>query len=295
VWIDALQNYITALGYGTDDPRFERYWPVDVHLIGKDILWFHSVIWPAMLMALDLPVPTTVYAHGFLLVGGQKMSKSALTGISPHDLIETFGSDGYRYYFLREVSFGQDGTFSWESMVDRYNADLANDLGNLASRVLNMIARYLDGRVPEQPTDAELTDSETRLRDTYRSALEKMEAALDDVSPTEALKAAWTFVRKANSYVEEVAPWALAKEDSRRRRLEIVLYELAESLRLIALMTWPVTPRASQELWRRLGLEGPLENCSLPEHGRWGGLITGAGVIKGDPLFPRLDESASPG
>lgn len=134
VWVDALQNYITAAGYGSDDERFNRVWPADIHLIGKDIVWFHAVIWPALLMALDLPLPRTVFAHGFLLVGGEKMSKSRATGISPHDLIETFGSDGYRYYFLREVSFGQDGTFSWESMVARYNSDLANDLGNLAAR-----------------------------------------------------------------------------------------------------------------------------------------------------------------
>jgi methionyl-tRNA synthetase len=147
VWIDALQNYITAIGYGTDEKRFNATWPADIHMMGKDILWFHSVIWPAMLMALDLLMPRTVFAHGFLQVGGEKMSKSKLTGISPHDLIQTFGSDGYRYYFLREISFGLDGNFSWEAMVDRYNADLANDFGNLASRVLSMIGRYLDGRV----------------------------------------------------------------------------------------------------------------------------------------------------
>ena len=133
VWIDALQNYITAVGYGSDDERFEEVWPADIHFIGKDILWFHSVIWPAMLLALDMPLPRTVFAHGFLQVGGEKMSKSRLTGISPHDLISTFGLDGYRYYFMRDISFGLDGNFSWEGMVDRYNSDLANDLGNLAS------------------------------------------------------------------------------------------------------------------------------------------------------------------
>ena len=148
VWIDALQNYITAVGYGSDDAKFEEVWPADIHFIGKDILWFHSVIWPAMLMALDMPLPRTVFAHGFLQVGGEKMSKSRLTGISPHDLISTFGLDGYRYYFMRDISFGQDGNFSWEGMVDRYNSDLANDLGNLASRVLSMITRYLDGVDP---------------------------------------------------------------------------------------------------------------------------------------------------
>ena len=145
VWIDALQNYITAAGYGSDEKSFGELWPADIHFIGKDILWFHSVIWPAMLMALDLPLPKTVFAHGFLQVGGEKMSKTKLTGISPHDLVKTFGSDGYRYYFLREISFGQDGNFSWESMVERYNFDLANDFGNLASRVTTMIIA-LSGR-----------------------------------------------------------------------------------------------------------------------------------------------------
>ena len=290
VWIDALQNYITAAGYGSDADKFARIWPADLHLIGKDILWFHSVIWPAMLMALELPLPRTVYAHGFLLVGGEKMSKSSLTGISPHDLIETFGSDGYRYYFLREVSFGGDGTFSWESMLARYNSDLANDLGNLASRVLNMLGRYLDGEVPRAPSDDELEGADRRLTDAYSEALAGMGRAVDVFSPSEALKSAWTFVRKANAYVEEVAPWKLAKEAARRRRLEVVLYNLAESLRLIALLTFPATPRASQELWRRLGIDSLIERSTLGEHGRWGLLAAGSSTTVGDALFPRLED-----
>ena len=289
VWVDALQNYITAAGYGSQKERFERLWPADIHLVGKDIVWFHAVIWPAMLMALDLPLPRTVFAHGFLLVGGEKMSKSRLTGISPHDLVETFGSDGYRYYFLREVSFGQDGTFSWESMIARYNSDLANDLGNLASRVLTMISRYLDGTIPEPPGEPDLTDADRALVGTYREALDAMARAVDDIAPHDALKAAWRFVRKANAYVEEVAPWALAKDAQHSRRLEIVLYNLAESLRLIALMVFSATPRAAQELWGRLGLEGQLEDERLPVDGAWGGLPGGLEVRLGDPLWPRLE------
>jgi len=289
VWIDALQNYITAVGYGTDEKRFAGIWPADIHLVGKDILWFHSVIWPAMLMALGMDTPRTVFAHGFLQVGGEKMSKSKLTGISPHDLIATFGSDGYRYYFLREISFGLDGNFSWEGMVDRYNSDLANDFGNLASRVLSMINRYFDGVLPEPPEPAELTASENELHETHDRALAEMEDAVDAVAPHQAAKAAWSFVRKANAYVEETAPWALAKDPAQRRRLEIALYTLADCLRQLALMTSPMTPRAAQELWRRLGLQGDVERRSWPQDGGWARLTPGTRVETGEPLFPRLD------
>ena len=292
VWVDALQNYVTAIGYASDEETFERIWPADVHLIGKDILWFHAVIWPAMLMAHGLPLPETVFAHGFLQVGGEKMSKSKLTGISPHDLIATFGSDGYRYYFVREMSFGQDGNFSWESMVDRYNVDLANNFGNLASRVLSMATRYLDGVVPAVPSETEVTDAERALRDTHVAALAGMEAAIDELAPHEALKSAWSLVRKCNAYVEEVAPWALAKDESARRRLEVVLYALLDGLRQLALMTSPITPRAAQELWERLGFEDRVDGQTFESQAGWGLLPPGARVRTGAPLFPRLDDPA---
>ena len=294
VWIDALLNYITAIGYASDDEKANLIWPADVHLIGKDILWFHTVIWQAMLMALDLAQPKTVFAHGFLQVGGEKMSKSRLTGISPHDLIPTFGSDGYRYYFMRDISFGIDGEFSYEGMVARYNADLANDFGNLASRVTSMMDRYLDGIVPEVPTDDEVMDSERALHATQEQALERMIAAVDEVSPTEALKAAWTFVRKGNAYIEEVAPWALAKDDAQKRRLEVVLYELVDALRIMSMMLSPIIPRAAQELWNRLGLEGSVEQHTF-EEARWGSLEPGTRVGKGGALFPRIDEASTTG
>ena len=291
VWIDALQNYITAVGFGRDEEMLQRIWPADVHFIGKDILWFHSVIWPAMLMALDLPLPRTVYAHGFLQVGGEKMSKSRLTGISPHDLIGTFGADGYRYYFLREISFGQDGNFSWESMVARYNSDLANDYGNLASRVLSMIDRYLDGLIPEPPTDAEITDAERSLHAVYAESFAGMERGIDNLDLTGALRSAWAFVRKANAYVEEVTPWALAKDGSQRRRLEVVLYSLADSLRLLALLASPSIPDAADRLWERLGYADSATKHTYPEDGDWGLLAPGTKVQSGDPLFPRLEET----
>ena len=290
VWIDALQNYITAIGYGWDDPNFRKVWPADVHLVGKDILWFHSVIWPAMLMALDLPLPRTVYAHGYLQVGGQKMSKSRATAIHPSTLTDTFGVDGYRYHFMREFSFGQDGNFSWESMAARYNSDLANEFGNLASRVLSMIDRYLDGSIPSSPSESEITEADRDLQSTQDRSFAGMEAAMDAVSPSDALKSCWSFVRKANAYVEEVAPWALAKDENQRRRLEVVLYQLAESLRLLALMTSPIMPGVAQELWNRLGLEGEVASQIYSESLRWGLLPEGSKVRVGDPLFPKVEE-----
>jgi methionyl-tRNA synthetase len=291
VWIDALLNYMTAVGYGADPERFERVWPANVHFVGKDILWFHSVIWPAMLMALDLPLPETVFAHGYLQVGGEKMSKSRLTGISPHTLIETFGSDGYRYYFLRDISFGLDGNFSWEAMLARYNSDLANDFGNLASRVLSMLGRYLDGVVPEPPSEAEIEEPDQDLRACYEGAFDAMRGAVDDIAPHDALRAGWSFVRKANSYVEEVAPWALARDLARHRRLEVTLYHLGDALRLMALLLFPIVPRAAEELWGRLGQEGSVSDRSFGSDGRWGLLPAGSSTTQGAPLFPRLDDS----
>ena len=293
VWIDALQNYITAVGYASDEDTYSKTWPANVHFIGKDILWFHTVIWQAMLMALDLPLPETVFAHGFLQVGGEKMSKSRLTGISPHDLIEAFGVDGYRFYFMRDISFGQDGDFSWEAMVARYNSDLANDFGNLASRVTSMINRYLDGAVPRPPENSEFQDVDEQLIEAQGAAFAGMEAAVDAISPTEALKAAWTFVKRTNAYVDEVTPWFLAKDDKQRRRLEVVLYHLCDALRLMSLMLHPVCPNAADELWSRLGQEGNVDRRSYPEDLQWGRLEQGVQVTAGSPLFPRIEESRS--
>ena len=290
VWIDALQNYITAVGYGNDENRFKRYWPADVHLIGKDILWFHTVIWPAMLMALDLPLPKTVFAHGFLQVGGEKMSKTRLTGIAPQDLIGTFGVDGYRYYFMREIGFGNDGEFSWEGMVARYNSDLANDFGNLVSRVLSMVNRYLDGVMPRPPEDHELGGPEEELMAVQGEAFIEMEKAIDAFRLDDALKACWRFVRKANSYVEEVAPWALAKDESKGRRLGVVLYMLTDSLRLMAAMVAAIMPETAEKLWRRLGHSGSVSEVSYDDDLYWRMTREGTRVETGDPLFPRLEE-----
>jgi methionyl-tRNA synthetase len=286
VWFDALTNYITAAGYADDPGRFERTWPADVHFIGKDILRFHAIYWPAMLMAGGIEPPRQVWAHGFITVGGEKMSKSKLTGIHPFDLVDHFGVDAYRYYFLREIQFGQDGSFSWESMTDRYHADLANGLGNLASRVLAMIDQYLDGAVPEPADPGSLGD----LPAVSTDAAERYDRLMDEVALSPALGSVWDIVDRANGYLVEREPWALAKDDSRREELAAVLYGSAEVLRILAVLVSPAMPQAAARLWAQLGIEEPLEEQRLPDAARWGGLRPGTRVRRGDALFPRLED-----
>jgi methionyl-tRNA synthetase len=283
VWFDALANYITAAGYGDDPERFARVWPANIHMIGKDILRFHAIYWPAMLMAAGVEPPRQVWAHGFLTVGGQKMSKTNATGIHPFELLDHFGVDSYRYYFMREIQFGADGNFSWESMVERHNADLANGLGNLASRVLAMLGQYFDGIVPypEGAVDADaglVADSAQR----FASHMERVELS-------QALGAAWEIVARANLYLVEKAPWVLAKEESRRNELAGVLYASAEVLRILAVLISPIMPAAASRLWEQLGIRDPLSAQRLPEAARWGGLAGGTKTTKGESLFPRLD------
>jgi methionyl-tRNA synthetase len=286
VWIDALQNYITAAGFGTDEARFERTWPADLHMVGKDIVRFHAVIWPAMLMAAGLPLPEEVFAHGYLLVGGEKMSKTRLTGIHPFQVLDHFGVDAYRYHFLREVSFGKDGSFSWESMEARYTADLANGLGNLASRVLAMVDSYFDGAVPARPEGI----APSRLVDAGRDLAARFDAHILAVELTEAVAALDGFVREANKYLVEASPWAVAKDPVRREELAAILYDSTEALRLIALYASPVMPGAARRLWEQLGMTGSVTDQRVPEAAAWGGTPAGARVRRGDALFPRLEE-----
>jgi methionyl-tRNA synthetase len=285
VWFDALTNYITAAGFGKDEDRFARTWPADIHFIGKDIVRFHAIYWPAMLMAAGVEVPRQVWAHGFLLVGGEKMSKTKLTGIHPRTLVEHFGSDAYRYYFMREIQFGQDGSFSWESMTDRYTADLANGLGNLASRVLAMIGSYFEGAVPEPSVETAADDLPSVAADAARRYDEHMERV--ELSP--ALGAVWDLVGRANQYLVEKEPWAIAKDDARRDELGSVLYASAEVLRILAILIAPITPRAAESLWQQLGIAEALDAQRLPDASRWGGLLAGTRVTKGQSLFPRLE------
>ncbi|HEX4789579.1 MAG TPA: methionine--tRNA ligase [Actinospica sp.] len=295
VWIDALLNYATAVGYGADEEKFRHTWPADVHLVGKDILRFHAVIWPAMLMAAGLPLPKKVFGHGWLLVGGEKMSKTKLTGIAPSQITDHFGSDAYRYYFMRAIPFGQDGSFSWEDISARYTSELANDYGNLASRVTAMIARYFDGVLPEAtahgPAEQVLVDA---LAATATTADERIGEALDFQG---GLNAIFDYIKLVNGYLTEQEPWKVAKDESPegRARLATILYTAAESLRAVAVLLNPVMPKSSAKLWDALGAEaslGALAAQPVQQAGRWGLLPAGSVVTKGEALFPRLEERA---
>ncbi len=286
VWFDALLNYITAIGYGQDQQKFDSIWPADVHLVGKDILRFHAVYWPAMLMAADLPLPEKVFAHGWLLVGGEKMSKSKLTGISPDQIIDDFGSDAFRYYFLRAIQFGQDGSFSWEDMAARYTAELANGLGNLASRATAMIGKYREGLLPE-PGD--YANADLALQELLVAAAERADAAMLQLDFSNAILAIKEFVDAVNVYVTEQQPWVLAKDDQSATRLDTVLYTICESLRAIAVLYHPVMPKSSVKIWDSLGAAGDLAEQSVTDVAQWGQLAPGSTVTKGAALFPRLD------
>jgi methionyl-tRNA synthetase len=279
VWYDALINYATAVGYGSDPARFEAWWPAVHHLIGKDILRFHCVYWPALLMAAGIDPPHRIAVHGFLLVGGEKMSKSSLTGIAPGDLIPTFGVDGYRYHFLRDQAFGPDGEFSYEGMVARYNADLANNLGNLLARVSTVVERKCGGIGPA-PNPA------SPLASVASSAYQAAVDAWGRVAPSEALEATWRLVRETNAALEAAEPW---KADP-GPEVDAVLGDALEALRIVAVLASPALTRASQEIWSRIGLTGRVLDQRLPEAAAWGGYGGGLAVERGLPLFPRITE-----
>ena len=295
VWFDALLNYATAVGYGApegseDAEFFARTWPADVHLVGKDILRFHAVYWPAMLMAAGVALPRKVFAHGWLLVGGEKMSKTRLTGIAPEQIVDHFGSDAFRYYFMRAIQFGQDGSFSWEDMSARYTAELANGLGNLASRATAMVQRYRDGMLPTPgPATADETHLQALLAEVVPQADEAM-CALDFASGIGAVR---RFIDAVNLYVTEQEPWAVAKDDAKAERLDTILYTVCESLRAIATLYNPVMPKAMQSLWEQIGAQaalGALVDQPVAGIASWGQLPAGATVTKGAILFPRLED-----
>lgn len=287
VWFDALTNYISALGYGTaDDSKFQKYWPSAVHFVGKDIVRFHTIIWPTILMAADLPLPRKVYGHGWLLVGGGKMSKSKGNVVDPMVLIDRYGSDAIRYYLLREMPKGEDGYYTEKSLVERINTDLANDLGNLLSRTTAMINKFCQGKIP-QPGEAHEIDKE--LQSMAVELPSKVNELVEKFEFNNALQEIWKLVNRANKYIDETAPWALAKDPNSRERLNTVLYHMAEVLRIVTVLIGPFMPKTPEKVWQQLGITGKKESQTWESITSWGALPAGVAINRGNPLFPRLE------
>ncbi len=295
VWFDALLNYLTAAGFGEPEDSeagklFKRIWPIDVNLVGKDILRFHAVYWPAMLMAAGVEVPKCVFAHGWLLVGGEKMSKTKLTGIAPSQIVDYVGADAFRYYFLSAIRFGQDGSFSWEDLTARYTAELANGLGNLASREAAMIEKYFEAIVPKP---GELTAADQVLVELIKSASKEADEAILKLDFSTGINAIKSIVEAANLYVTEQEPWKIAKDEANKERLATVLYCVAETLRAIAILYHPIMPESTAKIWNILGANesiGDIAKQKIENVGNWGQLPAGSKVIKGEAIFPRLVE-----
>lgn len=285
VWFDALTNYLTGIGFPDDEKQLNTWWPADLHLVGKEIMRFHTIIWPIILLALDLPLPKTVFGHGWLLFDDNKMSKSKGNVVDPNALFDEFGVDPIRYFLLREISFGQDGNFNRRALIERTNSDLANDLGNLLNRSLAMLNKYFDGVVPN-PGKLESIDCE--LKQFATDTRNKIVRLIDELAINEALAALWQFIGRANKYIDETAPWALAKDPAEHQRLSTVMYNLIEVQRIIALLVKSFIPDTGVKIWQQLGISDSLDD-QLFDNADWGGLRPGTKTRKGDPIFPRIE------
>ncbi|MEE8298952.1 MAG: methionine--tRNA ligase [Thermodesulfobacteriota bacterium] len=286
VWFDALTNYLTGVGFPSDERMFNENWPADVHLVGKDILRFHAVYWPAFLMSAGLPLPKKVFAHGWWTVEGEKMSKSVGNVVDPYQVVEEFGADVFRYFLLREIPFGQDGDFSKGAIVARVNGELANGLGNLVSRTLGMIEKYFDAVVPE-PGGLKMEDES--VRDKALSTIELVENEMNEIAFHKALVSLWDFIGDVNKYVDESAPWTLAKEKN-EERLGTVLWTIVQAIGVVTILIYPFMPESAEKIWERLGCPQPINSKLLSDAKEWGIVKSGQTVKKGQSLFPRFEK-----